>query len=65
MHKKMYEKAEEIIKTMKTESDRKQWKKQIERLQMLGVIPSSLMCREEKNNEISLAQCHLVLGKFC
>ena len=55
MHKKMYEKAEEIIKTMKTESDRKQWKKQIERLQMLGVIPSSLMCREEKNNEISLA----------
>ena len=35
MHKKMYEKAEEIIKTMKTESDRKQWKKQIERLQIV------------------------------
>ena len=55
MHIRMYEKAEEIIKTIKTESDRNQWKKQIESLQALGVIPSSLTCREEKKNEISLA----------
>lgn len=53
MHIRMYEKAEEIIKTIKTESDRNQWKKQIESLQALGVIPSSLTCREEKERNQS------------
>ncbi|MDE5803120.1 MAG: hypothetical protein K2I22_09430 [Lachnospiraceae bacterium] len=55
MHNRMYERAEEIVKVIEGETDRKNWIKQVENLQMLGVVPSSLMCREEKNNSVSLA----------
>lgn len=54
MHNRMYERAEEIAKVIEGETDRNNWIKQVENLQTLGVIPSSLMCREEKNNSVSL-----------
>ncbi|MDE6063467.1 MAG: hypothetical protein K2G20_02630, partial [Lachnospiraceae bacterium] len=55
MHNRMYERAEEIAKVIEGETDRNNWIKQVENLQILGIIPSSLMCREEKNNCVSLA----------
>ena len=55
MHSRMYERAEEIAKIIEGETDRKNWIKQVENLQMLGVVPSGLMCREEKNNSVGLA----------
>lgn len=63
MHNKMYERADEVAKIIAKETDRKNWIKQVENLQVLGIIPSSLMCREEKNNSVSLAGLFYKDGK--